>query len=215
MASLAEKLLKIRASLDNIPKNGWNQPQSYAYHKDEDIINALKEAFTRENILWLSQCLEVQVENGESKSGNNSYLTTAKMHYVLINGENPDEQLTFVWHGQGNDSGDKGIYKAFTGAGKTFLMKLFMISEGNDPEADHKEAPSHKPQQSAQRNYTPSNSQHKGPIPTEPQLLLIKKLCNELSLAVPEVATKAEANVKIQELNARKQAAEGKEQNGG
>jgi hypothetical protein len=38
--------------------------------------------------------------------------------------------------GEGQDAGDKGPYKAMTGAQKYALMKTFMIPTGDDPEAD-------------------------------------------------------------------------------
>ena len=40
--------------------------------------------------------------------------------------------------GAGDDGADKGLYKAYTGAVKYFLMKTFLIPTGDDPEADTK-----------------------------------------------------------------------------
>ena len=40
------------------------------------------------------------------------------------------------WAGSGDDPADKGLYSAYTGAVKYFLMKAFLIPTGDDPEAD-------------------------------------------------------------------------------
>jgi hypothetical protein len=44
------------------------------------------------------------------------------------------ETLDYPWMGWGVDPGDKGGYKAITGAEKYFLMKTFLIPTGDDPE---------------------------------------------------------------------------------
>jgi hypothetical protein len=57
------------------------------------------------------------------------------MEFKFIDGET-GEELVFHSEGEGQDAGDKGIYKAITGAQKYALMKAFMIPTGDDPEAD-------------------------------------------------------------------------------
>jgi hypothetical protein len=205
---LIKKMYDIMCRVDKIPKNGWNNAQSYHYHKDEDIINALRDEFRKEKVVWLSRCKSIEVITALTKSGGNNFLTNTTMEYTLINVDDPEDKIVVEWSGQGTDSGDKGLYKAFTGAGKTFLMKTFMISEGNDPEADEKvdRQDNNKPASDGKppSNNKPSNKDvPKGPEATDAQKAFIKKLCGELSLAVPVVNTKAEANSKIKELQAR------------
>ena len=67
---------------------------------------------------------EYNAENG---------MTTVNMMIALICCET-GEKIEVPWIGQGADKGDKGCYKAFTGGYKTFLMKMFMIPTGDDPE---------------------------------------------------------------------------------
>ena len=43
-----------------------------------------------------------------------------------------------VTSGEGMDKGDKGIYKAQTGALKYYLSVTFMVATGDDPEQDDK-----------------------------------------------------------------------------
>ena len=39
-------------------------------------------------------------------------------------------------YGEGIDKGDKALYKAFTGALKSYLANTFLIATGNEPEND-------------------------------------------------------------------------------
>ena len=57
------------------------------------------------------------------------------MEFKFIDGET-GEEITFKMSGSGQDAGDKGIFKAISGAQKYALMKAFMIPTGDDPEQD-------------------------------------------------------------------------------
>jgi hypothetical protein len=69
-----------------------------------------------------------------------------KMHLVLTKHTgrliDPDsgEARAYTFFGSGQDNGDKGLYKAITGALKYFLASTFLVAEYNDPERD--DAPS-------------------------------------------------------------------------
>jgi len=57
--------------------------------------------------------------------------------------------------GIGMDTGDKAIYKAETGAQKNFLMQLFLMSTGDDPEHDNNQQQPNNYGQDAFNNYQP------------------------------------------------------------
>jgi hypothetical protein len=46
------------------------------------------------------------------------------------------ESITTAMEGEGQDPGDKAIYKAVSGTQKYVLLKFFMLASGDDPEAD-------------------------------------------------------------------------------
>jgi hypothetical protein len=50
------------------------------------------------------------------------------------------EQLTIHWLGAGQDKGDKGVYKAYTGALKFFLINFFQVQVGDAPEPEATDA---------------------------------------------------------------------------
>ncbi len=65
-------------------------------------------------------------------------ITTLEMAFAIIDAET-GTTIERPWIGTGQDKGDKGADKAYTGAVKYFLMKTFMIPTGDDPENDTKE----------------------------------------------------------------------------
>jgi hypothetical protein len=79
------------------------------------------------------QKTEVEVIHVQGKADKKIYTLTVE--YTLYDGES-GEEMKFTILGQGEDSGDKGTYKAMTGATKYALMKLFLIPTGDDPEND-------------------------------------------------------------------------------
>ena len=48
-------------------------------------------------------------------------LTTIIMKYKMINADNVEDYIVATVPGQGSDNGDKGVYKAITGAKKYFI----------------------------------------------------------------------------------------------
>ena len=70
-----------------------------------------------------------------TKSGSTQYIVCVDMEFKFIDGDS-GEELTLNMSGEGQDVGDKAIYKAISGAQKYALMKAFMIPTGDDPEYD-------------------------------------------------------------------------------
>jgi hypothetical protein len=135
------KLNTIMEEVDRIAKRGENKAQGYNYLMAEDIIDDVRQELVKQKVLVIGACTNVNVIDGVTKNGGATYLTTASMEYTIIDCET-GERLTFQWAGQGQDSGDKGIYKSHTGSHKTFLRNMLMIPVGDDPEKDnHERAP--------------------------------------------------------------------------
>src|SRR5690606_11890286 len=60
---------------------------------------------------------------------------TVKMEFSFIDGET-GESRSIHSSGEGQDAGDKAVYKAIRGARKYALMKAFMSPTGDGPEGD-------------------------------------------------------------------------------
>lgn len=132
--SLVLKLSKIMGELGYVPKNGYNSFHKYAYVLEADLIDAVRGKLAENKIAMLTSVHEVTtLEHGEK--GKESLLTTAKVTFSFIDAES-GEQISVGGYGTGDDKGDKGLYKAITGAVKYGLMKNFLIPTGDDPERD-------------------------------------------------------------------------------
>ena len=127
--ALAGKILKIMEELSYVQKDGTNSFHNYNYVTEAKISKAFRDKFIEHGIVFIPSARLNDVENG---------ITNLNMTMALIDVES-GEKLEVPWAGQGADKGDKGMYKAFTGGVKYFLMKLFMLPPGDDPERDNPE----------------------------------------------------------------------------
>lgn len=112
--------------LGRIQKNGRNEFQGYDYVTESDIMDAVRDKLAEKNLFIYTTVTDVNHE-GE--------LTTVRVSYIITDADS-GESVTLQSVGQGKDKGDKGVYKAITGAYKYFLMKTFLMSSGDDPETD-------------------------------------------------------------------------------
>jgi hypothetical protein len=139
MKQIAVKLNKIMAGVGYIQKRNENKFQKYNYASEADFIEALRPLLVENGIVALPSVVEHStVPAGETKSGTAQFLTTILLETVFVDTES-GESITVRSIGQGMDSGDKGPYKATTGANKYCLFKLFQIATGDDPETESPE----------------------------------------------------------------------------
>lgn len=125
-ASLHAKLAEIMAEVSRVPKRGRNEFHKYDYATEADIVEAVRGALSSRGISLVPSIKQVLREGT---------LTTAIMEFQFTDGAT-GETMTVGWAGTGEDKGDKGLYKAMTGALKYFLLKTFLMPTGDDPEAD-------------------------------------------------------------------------------
>ena len=131
---LLGKLHRVTAKAKYIEKKGWNQAQRYKFVREADLVEKMAEFFREENLLLTMSCSQADVHEHATKLGR-SAITTIKLAIVIWDIDT-GANLPFSWIGQGDDPGDKGIYKAYTGALKYFFLRNFLIPSGDDPEAD-------------------------------------------------------------------------------
>lgn len=138
---LAAKLAAIMAEVEAVPKRGHNEHFGYDFATEADIAGAIRKGMAARKVFLLpsvtsyaDQTIITKGDRGEKSKT----ITTIKMAFTFLDGESGDCQ-TCEWAGRGEDSSDKGLYKAMTGAVKFFLMKAFLIPTGDDPEIDKRE----------------------------------------------------------------------------
>lgn len=116
-----------------VQKQGKNKFHDYKYAGEGHLLEVLRPAMLEAGLLL--------IPSGKSCSGIDDHgNTTVQVEYTLAHKDGavwPDRIVAF---GSGNDRnskggvGDKGLYKALTGANKYLLFKLFQIETGDDPE---------------------------------------------------------------------------------
>lgn len=132
---LVQKLAEVMKEVKYIQKRGYNSFHKYKYATEADVAEKVREALAERNIVMIPSLTNHSIREHTTSKGNREYITTVVMEFRFIDGET-GETITFSMIGEGQDAGDKGPYKAMTGAQKYALMKTFMIPTGDDPEAD-------------------------------------------------------------------------------
>ena len=138
-AKLQQKKAKIREKIRDagvLEKKGTNDFDHYKYFTEAQY----KELFTA---LLTGERLELQVSEkdvapfeGSAKQPFGWRVTLDFILHDIDTGFSEVSQMS----GIGMDKGDKGIYKAYTGALKYYLANTFMVATGDDPEKADKGA---------------------------------------------------------------------------
>lgn len=146
---------KIMARVGYVQKQGENKFHGYKYAGEGNLLEVLRPAMVEEGLLLIPS----HAEKSEIDQHGN---VTVLVEYTLAHkdGEVWPEKIRV--YGSGNDRaksgavGDKGIYKAATGANKYLLFKLFQIETGDDPEKDsaHDKDEAPAPEAPAERQLT-------------------------------------------------------------
>lgn len=132
------KIAQVMARVETIPKSGYNSYHSYPYATETDVLNAIRPLMVEAGLVLIPMAAEAQTSpsaGAEDKGKSGHDVTTVKMRFILADAES-GETIEGPWLGQGQDTQDKGVYKAITGGHKYLLMKLFQVPTGDDPERD-------------------------------------------------------------------------------
>jgi hypothetical protein len=123
------------AKVTYVQKGSENKFHGYKYVSEADLLEKLRPALIEEGLILIPS---VEMVRPMDEHGN----TIVDMRYEIVHKDGDFWPHLIRISGCGNDRakngtvGDKGIYKAITGANKYFLFKLFQIETGDDPERD-------------------------------------------------------------------------------
>ncbi len=131
--SLKQKLAEVRRRISYIQKRGHNERFNYSYVTAADIAGAVGDALAELEVVVIPRLESISHENISPNQGYPDHLTRVVMTYTFMD-VNSAEELTVKMPGEGRDPGDKGPYKAMTGALKYALLQSFLIATGDDPE---------------------------------------------------------------------------------
>lgn len=133
---LVKKLVEVMKQVKYIQKTGFNDFHRYHYATEADVNEKVREVLAEHNVVMIPNVKSHSVREHTNAKGKTEYIVTMEVEFTFIDGDT-GEKISFTTYGEGQDAGDKGTYKAFTGAQKYALMKAFMIPTGDDPEADN------------------------------------------------------------------------------
>ena len=138
--NLRQKLVEIYKELDHVDKAGENTKQHYFFVRAADVMRPVRDVFAKYGIYAEPNVEYLGFYDIKTNSGGNMHTAIVKVTIKLYDTDS-DETKTISGLGDGADSGDKGIYKAQTGAIKNALRNGLLIPDegdpnGGDPEAD-------------------------------------------------------------------------------
>ena len=156
---ILQKLLAIMEDVGSLEKDKKNQMQNYEYLSESAVKHAIQPLLVKYKVVFTIEARGQKRENiGQTKTGSTMFNTDVELLYVFYDAES-GESLSGVFVGTGSDTGDKGVYKAITGAIKYILTSTFLIPTGEDPE-DEKEAK--KPSPLRMSSYDKAKAEAKG-----------------------------------------------------
>lgn len=168
---LVAKLAKVMGAMDWVKKRGRNSFFNYDYATESDIMEAIREKLAEVSVFVTTSVEDMQFRETPKKTRDGSpvHLVFVRTKHTFHDGET-GESLEAFGYGSGEDSGDKAVYKAITGAMKYFASKNFLMSTGDDPEKDSEEGKPAVEAQPAQdyRPAQPTNGNH-APRPAAPR----------------------------------------------
>jgi hypothetical protein len=139
-AKIASALHAVMQDVPYVQRTGKNTFHNYRYAGEADLLEKLRPALIRHGLILIPSIREVVPPD---QHGN----VTVLVDYTLLHKDGDMWPEKIKASGCGNDRsrdgkiGDKGLYKALTGANKYLLFKLFQIETGDDPEKDERPAP--------------------------------------------------------------------------
>lgn len=146
--TLHQKLLSVMEQVTYIQKKGRNTFHGYNYATEADVAEAVRAALITERLLIVPHLLSRASREITTSKGKTEYVTSVRVQYTVHDCDSKDV-LVFEMEGDGQDPGDKGIFKAITGCTKYALMKLLHIPTGDDPEGDSKTDEAHAAESAA------------------------------------------------------------------
>lgn len=139
-ASLYAKMARVMAAMNRLPKDGTNDYFKYKFVEAGAVADAVRSALAEQNVAFFAEMTGYKERDG---------VLVARFNMTFADGDT-GATAQRVWFGEaksrdgkgGRD--DKAINKAATAAQKYFLLKTFMISTGDEPDADQ-DGPAEKP----------------------------------------------------------------------
>lgn len=120
------KLAAAISDVERIGKDGTNSFHKYTYTSAEQVYRVIRGPLLKHGLVVIPEATGYEANND---------LGTVRLRIRIVDTET-GEQIESQWYGEGQDKGDKAVFKAYTGGLKTYLKHLFLLPADDDPEAD-------------------------------------------------------------------------------
>lgn len=127
--SLYRKIAEVMGEL-NVPKDGKNSHFNYAYFTADAVADAVREKLAARNVAFFASIVGREPLTGFSKPR-----WVVDFKFTFADGDSGETQEC-TWSAEADGNDDKGINKCATAAEKYFLLKTFIVSTGDEPDAD-------------------------------------------------------------------------------
>lgn len=153
---VASAIVRVMKEIERIPKTGWNDYHNYPYSTESDVMETVRPLCAKYGLAIVPSVVDRQVDVVDTNRGTANRAEVAIDVYMID--EETGGVLATRWFGEAIDSGDKAIYKAYTGALKYWAQKTFLMSSEDDPERDSHEttgAPRKRSRENGGSKYDP------------------------------------------------------------
>ena len=128
--TLVQHMAEVMKEVGYVQKDATNDFQNYTYASAQAVFDKVRSSLSERGI---AVCGDVELVASEIVGTKQKHLVVAKHTIIFTDGT---DTLSVSALGEGIDSGDKASMKANTAGVKYCLAKAFLISWGDDPEAD-------------------------------------------------------------------------------
>jgi len=186
IGKLAAALSKAQGEFGAVAKSGQNTYDRYTYADLNDVISTARAGLSAHGLAIATTVEDIaNLEPRRTQKGGVSYVVQVKLTVRLMH--TSGEWIEGAAYGEGQDRGDKAVYKAITGARKYAVSAMLGLATSDDPEADNRPATPQKsaqaprrpaPQPSRQQSQPPPQRDTGGPPASEKQRGFLQKLAN-------------------------------------
>lgn len=138
IGAIAGAIAKVVAECGYVSSDAENEFHRYSYLSDEKLLGHVRGSMSKNGLAIVPMKVEHQKDSVQNRKGKPETLVTTTTTYLLSHTSGEWMQVQVLAMGQ--DSGDKGPYKAATGALKYALRQVFLIATGDDPEKERRDA---------------------------------------------------------------------------
>lgn len=135
-AGLIYSLLpEIALAIGPVVKARSNQAQGYKFRGIDDFYSAISDPLARHGVTVVPFMCTMEREEHETKNGSKLHysLVTVGYRFTAPDGSSIDAMAA----GEGMDSGDKSLTKAFSAAYKTLMTQTFCIRTDEDKDSEN------------------------------------------------------------------------------